>query len=625
MEGLDFYSILLDTVTNDRRHADYERVTALACYYRMLITGKGIEAELKQFNPREDKVMFEQRCNLTIPVTPAAVSSLKKPFAKVPRTQPVTRKITAKNENDSTSVAEIQERIKSFYGGDNNVGGLDYYLQNRFVDMSFEDPNAWVVIEFDAFDPNTEKATPRPFEVTAEEAINFSLVNNVVEWLIVQTSITYVETVDGKDVEKAGKKFTIYGDNEAYTLTQVAEKVSSTYAVSDGEEVINLEEKGVFVKAAFATITGKVPAFRVGYIFDLETAGRTFVNPFHDALCFFQKSIKLGSEFDISTCLHTFPQKLIRVTTGCPGENGMSCIRGKLMDGTACNTCKGTGRPLHTSGQDVIEVELPEPGENAPTPLSDYVYYVPLPIDLLKLQKEWLDNLTVDCHQAVFNSSVLLRKTDAGQNIDATATEKDHDMESVYDTLAPFGEKVSSVWQTVVELIAILTDNQDKVTIIHRFPSNFKLKTRQDLYLERKALQDSGAPAFAIEAVDDELAEDIYADDAEELLKYLVKKSHAPFKGKTTDEVTALLASTFVLKKTKILYGYFDTIFTELENEYLKAGADFYLEKPEIRQQKIDAKVQEILDALDAENKTAFGFNSPFNAPAPAGDPNAQN
>jgi len=605
MQPVNLYQTLLNTVANNPRHADYNRVTYLADYYRMLITGKGIERELKQFNPREDKQMFQQRCALTIPVTPSAVSSLKKPFAKVPRTQPVTRKITANNENDNTSVAEIQERIKSFYGGDNNVGGLDYYLQNRFVDLSFEDPNAWIVLEFDAFDADTQKATPRPFEVSAQQAINFSIVNNQVQWLIAETEITFTEKVDGKEVQKPGKKYTLYAADEAFTLTQVSDTTNGVYTLQDGETLEDIEGKGRFIKAHYQTLTARVPAFRVGYIFDVETAGRTFVNPFHDALCYFKKSIKLGSEFDIATCLHTFPQKLIRVTSGCPGENGLSCVHGRLTDGSLCNTCKGTGRPLHTSGQDVIEVEIPEPGENSPTPLSDYVYYVPLPIELLNLQKQWLDGLLIDCHQAVFNSSILLRKTNAGGNIDATATEKDHDMESVYDTLAPFGEKVSSVWQTVVEFIAILTDNADKVSIIHRFPSNFKLKTRQDLYLERRALQDSGAPAFALAAVDDELAEDIYADDATALLQYLVKKFHAPFKGKSTDEVKALLASAFVLQSTKVLYSYFDDIFTQLENEYLQAGADFYIEKSPIRQQKIDEKVAGIIALLDGAGATA--------------------
>lgn len=606
------YSQLLETITNDNKHADYPRVTALAEDYRILITGKDIATKLKRFNPREDEEMFKQRVALTIATTPAVASSIKKPFNKVPRTQPVTRKITAKEKTGEAAVAEIEDRIKKFYGAENNIGGLDYYLQNRFVDLSFRDPNSWIVIEFDAFDPNTEKASPRPFEVMAKDAINFSIRNNIVEWLIVCTDITYDEKVDGKVEKKDGKKYTIYSDNDAWTFEETSADATKRVLKVSGEQLLVIEKRGTFVVNHFEMKAGKVPAFRVGYIPDIETNGRTYVNPFHDALCYFDKSIKQVSEFDLSTCLHTFPQKIVRLTKQCPGDGVQRCDRGRFTDGTICGTCKGTGIPIHSSGQDVIMVELPDSKDEL-IPLSDYVYYVPLPIELLKLQKEWVDSLSVDCHQAVFNSTALLRIT-PGTSVNAptpmapTATQQNDNMESVYDTLAPFGEKVSSVWQSIVELIAILTDNKDKATIIHRFPSNFKLKTRQDLYNERKALQDSGAPAFTIDAVDDELAADIYADDKDEHHKYLVKKDHYPFVGKTVAEVAQLLASTVVLKKTKVLYSYFDEIFTELEREAKKTGGDFYTEKVEERQAKIDEKVAALMEQLTTENQTAFAF-----------------
>ena len=54
-----------------------------------------------------------------------------------------------------------------------------------------------------------------------------------------------------------------------------------------------------------------------------------------------------------------------------------------------------------------------------------------------------------------------------------------------------------------------------------------------------------------------------------------------------------------------MLYSYFDDIFTQLGNEYLQSGADFYIEKPAIRQQKIDEKVAGIIAALDGEGVSA--------------------
>lgn len=612
MTAADGYKILIDTIKNDRKHPDYKRVTELADTYQMLITGNGIDMELKRFNPREDEVMFNQRKQLTIAITPAVVSSLKKPFNKVPRTQPVTRKISAISDKNKKAVVEIEERIKSFYGSDNNIGGLDYYLQNRFTDLSFKDPNAWVIIEFDTFNSETEKAKPRPFEALSKQAINYQLTNNIIDWLIVELDIVYQEQ-DGKEIiSKEGKKYTIYCENDAVTLTQTAEEDKNRILQVPGEELISIEKKGVFIVNYFNTLTEKVPAFRVGYIPDSETDGRTYVNPFHDALCYFKKSIKQGSEYDLSTCLHTFPQKIVRLTKTCPGEKGQRCDRGYLTSGEKCNICNGTGRPIHTSGQDIIEVELPDSKDDLVS-LTDYVYYVPLPIELLKIQKQWVDDLKIDCHQTVFNSTALLKSTFGGQDtggapVAVTATQQNDNMESVYDTLSPFAEKVSAVWQTIVWFIAVLTDNKDKVSIIHRFPSNFKMKTRNDLYLERKVLNEAGAPSFVLDSVDEELAEEVYADDADMLFRYKVKRMHYPFSGKTNAEIQQLLSSTFVLKKTKILYAYYDDILKSLEREYAKSGKDFYLENFDVRQEKINTELDKFMEAIDGENQTAFNF-----------------
>lgn len=619
------YKILVDTVANDIKHPDYKHVTDLAKDYKTYITGKGIDAKLKRFNPREDQDMFDQRVKLTIATTPAVASSIKRPFNKVPRTPPVTKKVAAKDKNDEKAVAEIQERINTFYGGDANVGGLDYWIQNRFVDLSFIDPNSWIIIEFDPFDPNTTKASPRPFEVSSEQAIRFSILNNKVQWLIIETDIDIplkqpglikaqspLQTKPSTIVpdlaivqHKKGKKYTIYADNDAITLTQTSDQDKDRMMDVPGEQLIQIEGKGTFIVNFYDTKTEQCPAFRVGYIPDIETKGRTYVNPFHDALCHFEKSIKIISEFDLSTCLHTFPQKIVRITKTCEGTGGQRCNKGRLVDGTTCSNCRGTGKPIHTTGQDIIEVSMPDTKEEY-VPLSDFVHYVDTPVELLKFQMELADSLEVKCHQTVFNSTALLRKKNGGQQIDPTATEINNDMESVYDTLSPFGEKVSSVWTFVVQFIAILTDNSKKVNILHRFPSNYKLKTRTDLYTERKLLNEAGSPPFVLDAVDDELAQDIYADDADSLLQYRVKKDHFPFKGKSPEDIQFLLSASTTLKKTKVLYTYFDQIFIELQREYIAEGKDFYLEKATDRKKAIDEKVQEIIQELNEENQTAF-------------------
>jgi hypothetical protein len=621
MDAVIARGILQRNIEQELKHPDYDHVVKLAGKYRKLITGSEIQDLLKRFNPRESEEMFKQRVNLSIAITPAIAHSVMKPFYKVPRTTPLVAKFKADKDQEKEGNAieeEIQQRYDGFYGSDSNTGGVDYFLQNRFMELSFMDPNSWIVIEFDPFDPETEKAMPRPFEVSAKQAVHFDNTNNNPQWLQVDLDIKMIGK-DGKTDD--GKKHTLYADDVAIVYEQTLLKQEDV-ALQKGEEWVEIKEKFYIVRV-FEINVGKLPAFRVGYKRDLETDGRTVVNPFHDAMCFFDKSIKTVSEYDLSQSLHTFPQKTVRLVKTCPGipsdsHNGV-CKGGRLVDGTVCPTCKGTGKPIHTSAQDVIEVELPENiKDEGFIPLSELVHYVELPIDLLRFQKECVKEFTPDAHQAVFNTTVLVQKNFAAGAAAAsgstaqpvTATQNDNDMESVYDALSPFADKYSAVWMKIVEMIIVLTDNQDKASFLHRFPSNFKLKTRERLYGEYKTATDSDMPAFVVDAITDELAENMFMDDADRLLKYRIQKQHFPFKGKSKDEIMQLLTSDDVLRETKILFNYFEDIFQELEDEYRKSNRDFYLERSEIRITKIDAKVQEIIANLKEQQPAAFRLPS---------------
>src|SRR5690606_38298510 len=110
-------------------------------------------------------------------------------------------------------------------------------------------------------------------------------------------------------------------------------------------------------------------------------------------------------------------------------------------------------------------------------------------------------------HQADFNSTVLVQKT-----VVATATEKDQDMDSVYDTLTPFAKKCSAVYLNVCNAIAVLLGFSEKVSFVYRYPSDFKIKTRQMLYNEMKTISESNAPSFVRESVQDDFAEQVYID-----------------------------------------------------------------------------------------------------------------
>lgn len=620
MDKLTARGILAENIEKNLLHQDYDHVVNLAIHYRRLITGKDIKPLLKRFNPRESEALFEQRVNLTILTSPAVSHSVMKPFYKVPRATPISAKIKAKNTAADPEAIEkvMEEKFKDFYGNEQNIPGVDYFLQTRFMELTFIDPNAWVVIEWDPFDSNKEKATPRPLEVSSSMAKNYLVRNNRLEWLRIEQPVT-MKSREGKT--EAGVKHTLYAAETHVEFIQTLLK-SSEVALTNDQEYVEINGK-FYIVTYYDNALPKAPAFRIGYDRDIETNGRTFVNPFHPALCHFDKSVKQISEYDLSTTLHTFPQKIVRLVKTCPGvpsdPNGL-CMGGKLPDGQTCPSCEGTGKAIHTSGQDIVEVELPENiREDGFIPLSEMVYYVPLPVELLKMQREWMKELAFDVHQTVFNTTALVKK-DSVVSGEKTAFEVDNDMQSVYDAISSFSDKYSAVWMTIVEFIAIVTDNADKVNYIHRLPSDLKLKTKNRLYAEYDIATKSAMPSFIVDSITDELAESVFMDDAEKLLEYRIKKQYFPFRGKTKDEVMFLLNADNVLAETKILYNYFEDIFSELIEEYKKKGTDFFLQTGETRKKVIDEKVDAIKVKLDAAKPKAGAFGDPrFN---PEGDPN---
>lgn len=569
-------------------HRDHKRTTDIADTYRTYITGDGIGKKLIQYTPREEKTMFDQRCTLTRSTTPAVASSIRQPFNKVVRNDRIRKTIKMQSENRENIVKQM---MLKFYGSARKKNkGLEYWLKTRFVELQFIDPNSWVVMEWDAPQTASEVIQVRPFEVNSTMAKNFFVVNDEVKWLFVEQEIKfksatptatastglnqsrYDQTPAQTTAEvKGGKRFTLYDEEITIVFEQVSRDV---YALQPGEVYSTIKENDYVVRV-FTPKIGYVPAFRIGYKRDEQTNGRTFVNPWHDALCYFDKSLKTVSELDITMTLHAFPQKLQYVQK-CPGRlkegtanNYIKCNSG-LEQGTGqtCQACKGTGYKVHTTGQDIILLPMPDTKEEI-IPLDSILSYKSPPLDLVKFQNDYCQQLERQAHQAVFNSQVFVKKAAGGSGAPIqTATEADFNMQSVYDALEPFTEKLSEMWRELVVVMAIIAgDKLENIDVSHDFPADYKLKTGDILLSERKTATDSGAPAFLIETIDEDLATIIYAGDTLGLIKYRTKRRFFPFSGKGQDEIALLLASEFVPEDLKIIYCNFDQIFKDIELE----------------------------------------------------------
>jgi hypothetical protein len=598
------------------RHRDYERVRKLAKKYKRLLTGEEPEKLLLQFVQREDAAMFAQRCAITQLITPALCASLRKPFQKVSRNNKVVKRIDIK---DATRKKVVEQMLDMFYGNSPDTNGLEQWLQTRFEELTFADPNAWIVTEFDNFDNTRTFPQPRPFEVSAAEAVNFEIINEVVSWLLVQqevdvprlaktTSIVSFAAMDeaarSKNVKvDVGSKYTLYTDTVALVYTQVDKDYITAVGIPEGAELVTLDEKKklYFLKQEFNPDFGQVPAMRIGYMRDDWTDGRTFVSPIHAAMPYLMKSVKAVSELDLSMTLHAFPQK-IQYVQRCKGiSKEFPCNGGKKLDGADCTACKGKGYVIHTSAQDAIILPMPDNKEDM-LDLSQIVQYVTPPESLIKFQADFIDTFQTKCHEAVFNSQVFVANT-----VVKTATEKDMDMENAYDTLHPYSKAVSLMYKFIARMAMVLADVEDaNASVTHAFPSDFKLKTLTALVNELKIMNDSGAPSFVKDATNDDMAEIMYAGDPMAFIKHKVKKTFFPFPGKSTDEIALLLDSSYVTQFNKILYANFENVFAELERE----NKAFYLMDFNEQWKLLGDKINLIITELKQAGADRFNPNT---------------
>jgi hypothetical protein len=601
--------ILNQTIIGDLKHRDYKKVTELAAEYTKMVTGEDIGTLLKRFVPRENEEAFKQREALSQLTTPDICNSISIPMYKIGRSH-ANYSLNWKDSTDEEKKRnELNEILNHFYGDES----VDSYLTTRLVELDATDPNSFIVVEYkEEVNPadKTTKANPYPFEVNSTEAVNYKYINNELQFLIVW--LQFVE-LDSKDKEVTLNKYTQYLENEAIVAKQIQkENLSSFRAKNPNIEIFatSTDEKSsdYYSIEIFEHKAGRIPARRVGTRRDKTTRWRTCVPMMHPAYTYLKKSIKTVSEFDLTNCLHVF-QKLVQYDEVCPGnvQAKITCSHGKQADGkTDCPECEGTGWKNHKSSSDIIRVRLPKDPKDL-APLNNYMAYFAPQMELLEFQKKLgLYELKELAIKAVYASDIFISDTVA-----ATATEKNIDLDAVYDTLKSFADSWSAMRTHITYCTASIRDMGDKLEVVHKFPNDFKMETLDMLLEYLSKINTSGAPSFIKKGIIKKISEKIFRDEPFKLLAQDVKERFFPFNGKTTDEINNILLNDLTTMYNMVLYANFETIFQELEDENNIGEVNFYKLNPIDQKSKLKAKVDALVVEIQAAStaKRANSFN----------------
>lgn len=636
----DAIALAQEMIVTRCQNPNYDRVCELADEYKALMTGENAELLLTQFVKREDDEAFQQRLNLTILITPAVISALMNPFNKVSWNKKVKKSYDfgtgLRNET-------VDKMAQSFYGRKKSKNkGLDYWLKVRYPVLSFQDPNAWVVIEWDTPASQAEVIKPRPFEILSHMAWDWLVINEETKWLWVHQDILVNKLVkvtgqrkadriaEGTYEPTAGDQWTLYDEDYTLVYTEVDPEYlqSINYAKASNETYWKDQatKKTYSVKTFKPNLTF-VPAFRVGWMKDPQTNGQTFVNGWHTAKPYLMKSVKAVSEMDLTMSLHTFPQKMQYVQR-CPGVEKKGCNAGYTTLGERCSACKGSGVRIHTSAQDALLYPFPDAGTmNAELlDLEKLLVYKAPPVELLNFQATYIEGLKTSCYSAVFNQTQITKVNKSGSSGTAgsapiTATEVGVNSDSVNQALHPFSEKVSDLWIDMIATFGILagTPVDEEVDIACVFPYNPNIKTVDELLDDLQKAYASGAPSFVIDKINNDIAEVLYDGDSVAELQYQTKHQFYPFNGQTPDQIALAMASSYVSKFTKVLYSNYDAIFADIDLENVGFWWMTYEEQWPI----VEDMVNEYITEIESDMVPALQITTPPGFPDINKDPNA--
>lgn len=625
--------ILTDTIENDLRHQDYTHVCKIAKDNLMFATGEDISCRLKRFNGGETEQMFDQRKILTITNVADIYNSCVKPFNQASRTPAtITMNWEGKDIIDvNYKKARIEKTASKFWG----KKSVKSYLTRKTGNKDARDPNSWVVVEFkEVIDPKDtsgvkQKPKPYPFEVKSEEAIDFILKNNETQYL---TVLNKIAIEDGEGVYHEGEKYYMYLDNENISATQihydkVKEYIQTTPNVVLLNTIIDLnnlvpntnylfstseeEDKYYFIINVFQTKFGFVPAKRFGSETDPLTDDRTCVSLVDKAKSYFEDCIQTMSEFSLTKRMHAFPQKW-QYLPKCEAED---CYRGKTTDLKDCKICKGTGTTTHTSSQDIVGIKMPEELKDIVN-LDFMATYKGPPIDLITFQKEFgYEDIRRYAQSAVFNNEI-------GRVRVKSATETEINAEAVNNTVKPFGDNWSDLYEFIYNCIAVLEDLSEGFEIIHQFPDDFQLQTIGEILDDLKKANDNGAPSHIKKAITRKLTHKIYIDQPNEILKNDTKEKYYPFPGKSETEIQFILATPgFTTKYSNVLYSNFDLIFSDLEYDSSLKKLDFYGLDETAQRLAVIEKVNQYIKTIGEEESaaSAAAFTAPIDTTTTTG------
>lgn len=560
----ELMEIIKATAVDGARHEFYDHTVKVAKKAYQYMTGDDQAEILASFKTKESKEQKEQTVRITNSVTQYVSNSVRSQFEEMARVDNVVELF--KYQDDQSDAAkdklkEIESRLEVFHANQN----LNDYLHEAILHLNFYDPNAFVVVESRYADDDVNQMRKRwsyPLEIYSDQAVNYSMDNGVLQWLVVRHDITYPKK-NGEGIVKA-HKYTMYAAETNIVFQEIPNEAD--YEFSEKWDINNYPSgegsDKIFAVRIYKTKISVNPAIRVGYIKDPATNRETCVNPLWPADKIYRDLIWTKSEYDLAKALHGFYQKF-QYAFECDNHDPVTksrCYKGSI-NGAKCGACKGTGLQIHTSVQDVIYLKMPNSKEKL-IPLSDLIHYETIPTELI--ERNWKD---IEVNEAKVMKAIFQRDLINKSEVTSTATEIRITENSKYNILSTYGRQWSRIWEHCVEVTAHYLGNEKGLEVSHEFSPDFVIETLSELLNQRKKAIEAQAPHTIIQNIDRKILMRQNRDSIDIVRKIEAKESWKPFREKSETERTMIVNSLPGDHPLRVRYEYFEEIFDEIFSE----------------------------------------------------------
>lgn len=528
------------------RHNCYDATVDIAKFANQIVTGKDYAELVVNYKPRESSEQKKQRVRISQVRTKAPAGKIEGFFKRVFRADKLKFDIDHESNEEKAKISQYIDK----YGDDGE--SLLLWSEETALYYNNVDPNAFYWVKHSVVD---DEDMFEPFIFNSEEVLDYKIKKGGVKYCVTKL----IETVHYlEDDLKKEKDICIYYYFDADVIQTVIEfnkdiaNNSDYYDIfRDMEVETELLDNKEFIVLTEVNEIGVTPVSRIGYKYDYKNQKNSYVTFWDDASEIYKILVQDGSALDIALRLHTFP-KLISYYTPCNYQDVASsqiCKSGKLHPtGHDCPSCGGTGKKVHTGGQDVIEIQLPTADDPFQIKPSDLMHYVDMPFDIVEKLDSLVKEATPQIAEAIFGVDISHQ-----QGTNATATQVKNYYDTAQDALYEFTKSPRKIFLFTIDIMSKYLGIEN-LTRELLYTNEYNLESESELLEKLKMAKEAGASPEVVENINKRLVNKQNRTDSTYMNVYNAMRKFEPFRNVPPDIKAMLIAERSDSDLQKSLY-----------------------------------------------------------------------